>query len=324
VLRCPALLDLGTRRVGESVAAIFSIENIGGQPLEIREPKTNCTCHQLRLKGGGPLGRMSSFTVAPGAAADLEMTIRVAGTHGASMSGTVEFRTNDPERSIARVVAQVPFVLAGVFSSPSSITFGSLPVHETGHYTLEILDDGKSPRTVERLESTDPGHVRAQLSACEPVRAEDRQAWVIGRVEIDVSSDTPRDFDERIIVAVHGDRHVALEIPVTGRMVTPIEGSPSKLIFPMSSGTGPVYTGQFWIRSTSRLAIRAIEWSAPAGLVAEVLSGAEGPTGIVRVRWDPVIGAALTGSTPVVRFQVRTDSGVCGIELPVMCRKEAP
>jgi mono/diheme cytochrome c family protein len=79
--------DLGTVEEGVEIPYVFTIHNVGGEPLEIKDVSTSCGCTLLNLK---------DKVIAPGKTGELEVTMDTSMKQGYVKKSIVIF-TNDPE-----------------------------------------------------------------------------------------------------------------------------------------------------------------------------------------------------------------------------------
>ncbi|MCI0639878.1 MAG: DUF1573 domain-containing protein [Gemmataceae bacterium] len=160
----PATLDLGDREMGEQVTTRFSISNTGCGELVITDIRTNCNCAGLEQESKGTLLQVKRLQLSAGDRVDLVMRISIGGVPiGASMRNTVEFRTNDPNAPIGRIVATVRQVSGGVYANPRHVYFGTIAQNEIASQMVEIRDTAIPARIIEKITSSDPERFSVQF-----------------------------------------------------------------------------------------------------------------------------------------------------------------
>jgi hypothetical protein len=111
-------------------------------------------------------------------------------------------------------------------------------------------------------------------------------------------------------------------VAVIGRVAAPIEMSPSLLVLPRASTSGPVYHGTCVCRSTAGKPVTVTVDPLPAGLTADLLDQPTAELQTVRITWDPEHGRALAnGQRQVVRFRAKAGNDEVLLELPVLLQK---
>lgn len=309
VVEFPAHLDLGEHATGKLVVGHFTITNRGGSDLTIDQIRTNCSCSGIEQKEGGRFVRVDSLRLKPGERADLAIRVSVRGVPaGAAMHNLVAFRTNDPDQPTGRLEAVVRRVLGSLSVSPASVVFGTVPRGTEVRRVLEVRDTSVKPRTVTRATTTGTDRVAVRLF---PVKAEPRQGEptangaLIGRLEVVVDTASVGYVNGSIQVHLEGDDEERDPVPVTGRVVEPIEISPSVLILPRQTAKGPVYSANVMCRSNRGEAVALSVGSVPPGLTAEVGGEGDDATRVVRIAWDPQRGIKPGGQSEQVRFRAK-------------------
>lgn len=323
-LECPSELDLGARDKGEIVSVRFAISNRGATPLVIDPIRSSCSCTILERNEGGRSTPVRCLTLQPKGSADLDLQIRVDGPIGQPMRYVIELHTNDANRPVHHIEALVTSVRGGVFSSPTSIIFGSVSAGQEVRRITDILDDSTLAH-IDHLESSNPERVSVRLLppvAQAEASSRDHPA-VIGRIEVAVSANTHGEIDESVRVHIAGKLRQPLVVPVMGKVVGPVEVVPPKLVLPQVSGSGPLYSGVFLLRSPDGRATVITEKTAPPGFTVEYSADEKvGPT-LVRITWDRKVGAALADTTAYVRLRVLAGNTESTLVLPVTCVGES-
>lgn len=89
----PFNYDMGNIKEGEKVTRIYTIKNVGGDNLNIKEVRTSCGCTAAKPKKNN---------LDPGESTELEVTFNSAGREG-EQKKTVYVETNDPSNPAAHV-----------------------------------------------------------------------------------------------------------------------------------------------------------------------------------------------------------------------------
>ncbi|MGE5352772.1 MAG: DUF1573 domain-containing protein [Acidobacteriota bacterium] len=89
----PLSCDMGNIKAGEKATKIYTIKNVGGDNLEIKEVRASCGCTAAK-PGKTKLG--------PGETTELEVTFNSEGREG-KQNKTVYIESNDPSNSTTKV-----------------------------------------------------------------------------------------------------------------------------------------------------------------------------------------------------------------------------
>jgi hypothetical protein len=164
VVELPGVIDLGKREIGDVVVVPFSIANRGGEKLVIDDIRTSCSCSGIEREIDGKFFRIECLNLGAGERAALVIRAAVRGVPaGNALHIVVHFRTNDPTTPAAQVEAVVGRVLAGVNSSPRSVSLGTVAVNDKVRRLVVIRDTATPPRTIQELISSMPDRVTARL-----------------------------------------------------------------------------------------------------------------------------------------------------------------
>lgn len=166
----PLSYDMGDIKAGEKVTKIYTIKNVGGEILDIKEVRASCGCTAVK-PGKNKLG--------PGESTELEVTFNSEGREG-KQNKTVYIETNDPSHTTAKVtftanvltggIANTNVISnAGIGSSKSVLKTPKLSftekVHDLGklkegkvaQYTFNFTNTGGSTLDIGFVVTTGPG-----------------------------------------------------------------------------------------------------------------------------------------------------------------------
>jgi hypothetical protein len=324
LIEYPARLDLGKHEIGEVAVAHFIIANRGGAELVVDEIHSNCSCTGMEREQDGHYGRVESLRLKAGEQADLVMRVSVRGVPiGAEMINVVEFQTNDPTQPVGRIEALVHSVSGGVSATPQSLVFGTVPLGTSIRPIVDVHDNALTPRTIERVTSTNPDRVSVRLRpdpGSVPSPGADPARIVIGRIEVVVDTATAGDVDEKIQIHLTGEARKPDAITILGKIAAPLEVSPSFLALPRASTKGPIFEGMCVCRSTIGQPVAVTVDSAPPGLTVEVLDeGKEARR--VRIRWDPKkSNGAAAGPRAVIHLRAKSGEHEAILGLQILLR----
>ncbi len=325
LIKYPAKLDLGDRELGELAIMPFTIANRGSAELIIDRIETNCSCTGMERREGGRFVRLDSLKIKGGEEARVVMRVSVRGVPpGTAMHNSVGFRTNDPQHREGRIEAIVRRVRAGVYATPQSVAFQTVPVGTQVCQILDVRDTDIQPRSIVRVSSTDPDRVTVRLLpvAMGPQQPDRDHGTVIGQLRVVVNTDTPGSVSAAIQIHLAGEARQPDEIRVLGTVVAPIEISPSSLFLPRQSADGPVYSATCLCRSTNGEPVALEVVAVPPDLTVELVGQDEAPMRLFRVTWNPDRCAASAGpQRRLVRFKARDGEQESALELPVTLAK---
>jgi len=323
-LECPRLLELGERELGEVALVRFMIANHGGEALIIDEVRSNCSCSGLEQEQAGEFVRLGSLRIGPGKAARVAMRVLVQGSPGSPMITRVEFRSNDPKQPLHAIEAVVAKVTAGVTTRPTSAIFGNVTTDGELRKVLDVFDAAIQPRAIARVASLDPDRVTVRALSTESgpgAPTNDPLGTWIGRVEVTAQTKTAGPLESEIEIHLTGEHRPPTRIPVRGRIVAPVEVSPSIIVLPRTSEAGPIYSANCVCTSTSGKAIAVTVDSLPKGLAAEVEETRDDPAQqTVRVEWNPTAESdAKPTSQRTVSLRAVVDDRATKLEIRVLC-----
>ena len=183
ILECPAIVNVGPVEYGTVIEANFSVANRGGSELVLNEFRSGCTCESIEVKRGDSFVRVGEVRLKPNESALMRLVMSVSERARESMSSPIYFHTNVPDRPEARLVVDVPVILAGLSAVPRSVTFGEVPVGSDSRHLVQLFDARTVRRRISEVRSSDPERVRAKLLPSQGWcrRARRRRAGGVGR-----------------------------------------------------------------------------------------------------------------------------------------------
>lgn len=329
-IELPEIIDVGQREVGEQVVVPFRVVNSGGGELIVHEVHTNCSCTGLERREGNTFVRVESLRLPAGAGADLDVRMTVRASAGGPVRNVAEFHTNDPRKPVSRLEIVVPKVTGGVFVAPAGVLFGTVAVGAEVRQIIDIHDSAVRPRSVIRVDSSDPSRVVVRLLPTQqPLPQPQPQepgvppvGPVIGRVEVVVRTDQPGPIDATVLIDLDRETSKPDALPVVGRVAMPVEAMPSSFVLPRAAGDGPMYSGTSLCRSTDGQPLSLTAESVPEGLTAQIVAGAPGASSrIVHIAWDPRSGSGPADGRPLIlRFKATAGGRETILEIPVTIR----
>lgn len=327
VLDCPNVLELGERELGDVAVIRFAISNRGGQVLVIDDVQSSCSCSGLEQDLDGKFVRLTSLRVARGESVTIAMRVLVQGSLGTSARYKVSFRSNDPSRPAYGIEAVVAKVNGGAQANPTSLAFGSLLPGSEARRVVDIYDDAVKGRSIGKAVSGSPDRVAVRVlnDVTPPTQPTNQKLgkW-IGRIEVVALTETPARIQTDIELHLAGEPRPPTLIPVSGRVLGPVEISPSILLLPRSSDAGPVYFGRFVCRSTNGKPIGLSVDSVPQSLTVKV----DSETSVelektVAIEWDRTKDLGQKMQNPrKVRLRARINGQETIVELPVFCVRD--
>jgi hypothetical protein len=272
----------------------------------------------------GHYGLVETLRLKAGEEANLVMRVSVRGVPvGAEMLNVVGFRTNDPAQPNGRIECIVRFVSGGVRAHPGSIVFGTVPVGGKLRRVIDVHDDALTPRRIARVISTNPDRVIARLLTEETRTGSPDSSptgVLIGRIEIVVNQDSAGEVNEAVQIHLAGETRKPDAITVIGKVAAPIEITPTLLVLPRASMSGPIYEGICVCRSTDEQPLSISVASTLPGLTVEPLDEGKAIRRI-RIKWDPIIGrGTVGGQRQVIRLQAESGKHRKSLELQLLLK----
>lgn len=269
ILECPAIVNVGPVEYGTVIEANFSVANRGGSELVLNEFRSGCTCESIEVKRGDSFVRVGEVRLKPNESALMRLVMSVSERARESMSSPIYFHTNVPDRPEARLVVDVPVILAGLSAVPRSVTFGEVPVGSDSRHLVQLFDARTVRRRISEVRSSDPERVRAKLL---PLKAgvagldEAGRGVLVGTVEMTIDTKSPGHVSCDVTVYWEEREASPETIHLAGRVVAPVEVYPPILHLPRSTTNGFVYSGSCLCRNTSTSGDMALKVTqAPKG-----------------------------------------------------------
>jgi hypothetical protein len=322
-IKYPVELDLGDHESGENVTVPFAIENRGGDDLVVEDVRTSCSCTAMERQQGGDYVPVTFLRLKPGERADLVLRVAVpTSMAGKSVINYVRFRTNDPEHPDGEIQAILRHVWHGVIVCPNPVIFHSIPVGSKRSISIDVRDFALHPRVIQRIVSSEPEIVSAELLSVPPTEARTDghpDGSLIGRIGVTIASRSARSVNAHIRVYLKGSAREPDIIPVIARIEAPIEISPAYLCFPRASAAGPVYSAQCVCRSTAGKVFSLRTDQLPPEFSIVVSHPGEATHQIVRVSYDYKAGKTTTHTKRrVLRLLARSGTEEIPLDLTVM------
>ncbi len=324
VLDYPEVLELGEQEAGELVIWPFTIANRGDQELVIDEVQASCSCSGLVFADNADQGALSNLKVGMGTEVRLALRLSVPWQPGNAARYAVQFRTNEPESPLKRIVAEVSLI-KGVITTPVALTLGSIPKGATIKRIVEVHDRGGQARSIESVSSTSPDRFQVHLITDD---RKDRKAQialsdcVIGRIEVTFNAQEIGPIEGNVQVQVSG-RNRPASIPVFGEVVSDFQVTPSSLLLPKMSGRGPLYQADCLCRSRKNAPMTVSLAQADDGLKVELLPDQNEPDcRTVRITLDEKSLKSRMEFPKKIKLMARADDAEEPLEIRVYCRSE--
>lgn len=286
ILECPAAVKVGPVEYGVSIEAHFNVANRGGSELVLNGFRSSCTCESIEVRRGGLFVRAGEVRLKPNESAQMRLVMSVTERAHESMSTPIYFRTNVPDRPEARLVVDIPVILAGLTAVPRSVTFGEVPVGSDSRHLVQLFDARGVRRRIPEVRSADPARVRAKLlPPKDGVTGPDEagRGLLVGTVEVTIDTDSPGPVACNVMAYYPESEASPETIHVVGRVVAPVEVYPPILHLPRSTSDGFVYSGSCLCRNTSASAGMVLKVTqAPKGVSVKV--GESTPGGLWQIR----------------------------------------
>ncbi len=328
VVEFPAVIDLGQHEQGEVVNSRFVIANRGRGELVIDRIRSTCACAGLEREVNGKFVRLETLRLGPREEAELIMRISVRGPAGASIRNLVVFRTNDQRRPEGVIEAVISKVTGGINTTPMSVVFGSVARGDEVRQIVDIFDGAAQPRTISRIESSNPRLATVRLLPQEKDAGKKEKSSLgilLARVEIIINTKEPARIDESLLVYLTGEERAFCRTQITGRIANIVEAMPPSLVLPQHSEQRLLNSGCCLCRSTKgRPLTLAVDFVPPSFKVD--VSPVEGSPHmqLVRIEYVPYSREKLSteSSRPIVRLRATLGDKVTLLEIPVIIRTE--
>lgn len=269
-LRCPASIDLGMRRVGETVGTEVTIANDGSSPLEVSRLTGSCSCLSIGVSAGGGTSepvKGASFSVPPHSQAKLLISVRVRRSRDPV---AVTFETNDPLAPLHELTL-APSAILGVSFSPAELLFtGAIGGHATVRH-VDVFYSGGSDVTLEGA-TCEGGCVSVSAESCHATpgqRPGDPRR--VGRLTVTLPVGEPRTLDDTIRVGVRNGSELEYEtLKVRAEVTSPTCVVPDVVRLPRASDTGLVWGCLVQVRCNDGAAIRSLAATCDDNLTVTV------------------------------------------------------
>jgi hypothetical protein len=142
----------------------------------------------------------------------------------------------------------------------------------------------------------------------------------VAAIEVVVNTDVPAVIDATVSILADGVSRPLPPVPVSGRIMAPVEVSPRSLMLPIASSGGPIKEATCLFRSSNGKSFDLRLESAPPGFDVEIqpLTAEAKSIRVVRIRLKEHASKREGGSRVVIRFRTSQNSADSRIELPVM------
>jgi hypothetical protein len=158
----------------------------------------------------------------------------VRGQIEAPAKSFIEFETNGTKAGRHQITLYVQKVRAGVFSTPSAVLFGNVPIGKKAVQTVYILDAALEPRDIEQVVTGDPDSISVRLREYD--RERDAKipvgANVIGVVDVELNTTNPKKVSSFFSVHLRRGYTKAEKIQVIGNVQSQLMTIPAAIILP--------------------------------------------------------------------------------------------
>src|SRR5206468_3405163 len=136
---------------------------------------------------------------------------------------------------------------------------------------VNLYDDGKAGRQVDRVRSTNPARFQARLlplAEHEVNQHSDRAGKLIARAEVVPFTEETGPIEGNLEVVLANESRAPDVVPVGGEVVRHVDCRPSTLVLPRHVGERLVYSGQLLVFSRDKQPIHVRIESTPPGVRA--------------------------------------------------------
>lgn len=271
-LRYTPAYDLGEKRAGDAIELDVEFANEGDSPLHLCRFRSDCTCAALFRKEGGRFYPIEELVVAPKERGRGTLRLVVRGTPSGVQRSYLAFETNDPSQPRGQIEFLVPRVKANVIALPATVSFGV--VHQgTAAPTqrVELRDPDGQPRRVAAVTCDHPDVTVTWKPADGSVsNKNDLGESLLGTIELQLATAQRLNLVAKICVKMDDERMSMVEIPVSGRVVTPVEFVPAEIVLPRSSSQGKLYWVVCHARGMEGEPFEVVLVAAPVGFKVEL------------------------------------------------------
>lgn len=215
-------------------------------------------------------------------------------------------------------------MITGGFSSvPSAIAFGTILPGKDQEQTVTVYDSAAVPRRVASVTTSLPDRLSVDLMPPEVHETSTRgpDGVRVARVRVRADSSVPGPLNGSIVVQFVGDGRPPDVIPVSGRVASAVEVSPSAVLLPQTVGGKVVNEATCVCRSTRGQPIALSVEEIPGGFSVDI-DGKEtaATTRRVTIRVDP--NTAPASKTVAVRLRATTGHDSYAVTIPITLWRE--
>ncbi len=261
-------IDLGRRERGAIVSVPFTLRNSGSSELTVRDFRTSCGCAAVEVVEDGVPVRIETLHLPPKSRAELSVRLAVGGRIGEPQTVAVQFSSNDPEREFGLIEIAVPMITGGLFSKPTAVVFGSVPIGEPSAKYLDLFDTTSPARRIERVLNLQPEHFEVELSA--PLERDQLDSAPVARLKITAKTHRKGPLDGSIQIVLAENDSSPTTIDVTGKVVAPVESWPEAIVLAPPIVFGGDFAGESLLRSRDETPLEVRIVSAMDSVRAEL------------------------------------------------------
>lgn len=191
------IADFGKMSTGEEKKAVFTLKNVGDEPLEITKVFSVCDCTKI-VKSSYP-------KIAPGKSEPIEIVFDSTGLTGRLMK-RILVKTNDPEQERLMLTVQAD-VLPLATLEPSNVNFGAIEPGSKYETTIKLTPRKDKPF---KILKTEPG---VYSSVIKSVRTKDKDGSYSLVIQVKAGDNEARVVDEiKITTDLPGHPSITLRI----------------------------------------------------------------------------------------------------------------
>jgi len=253
-----SVLKLRETEPGEELTGSFTIQNAGGQALQIEKLEIGCACASLSV---------SAESVQPGSEAVVKVVVRLRG-EGQQRKFAVRIFSNDPEADVTVCTVEVEPAPAVVRTDAEQVGFGEVPIGTTPILRVKILKPDGSPWQPGESVQVEAANGMIVCQHSEVPSNADGTIFVEVQPRADLR---PGPFGDMLLIRRPGNA-APLRVAVLGTIVTKLMVTPSVLLL-KDLQPGPVKRQLVLRRTDGEPANRITKITAPDGMqVTEVES----------------------------------------------------
>jgi hypothetical protein len=316
LIEFPDAIQLGELDQGKVAIGRLVIANRGGSELRVGNVRTNCSCSGLEREVNGTVEAVTDLTILPGEAVGLRVRMATRGEPGQPLHTVLAFGTNDPRRPEGQIDIVVSRI-RGIASSPAAVVFGNITLGQELTQTVALRDTEGKPLVVESVTCSDPDRLTARIIPGGPPGVE--AALNAAYVEVSARAAAPGTIQGNVQIRIAtATRDKVVEIPVTARVIAPVEVSPSRISLPRASADGPLFHMTCLCRSASGQPLMLTPLDVPPSIAVTVQEG-DGAARLVRIEWRPP-GERTAPGQQIVRLKAQTEGRDYPLEIRVDCK----